>query len=89
MAGMRAALAGVLGRFEPTQLERKLAGKNMLDSLLPMSRKAKLWDLYLQHFSAIRDEAQDDFHTLFGAAFVAAYEDQLDRLQPPGGDAGA
>jgi len=89
MAGMRAALAGVLGRFEPAQLERKLVGKNMLDSLLPMNRKAKLWDLYLQHFSAIRDEAQDDFHTLFGAAFVAAYEDQLDRLQPPGGDAGA
>jgi FHA domain-containing protein len=80
MAGMRAALAGVLGRFEPDRLEAKLADKTMLDSLLPMNRKAKLWDLYLQHFGAIRDEAQDDFHTLFGKAFVAAYEEQLDRL---------
>ncbi|HEY9064029.1 MAG TPA: type VI secretion system-associated FHA domain protein TagH, partial [Burkholderiaceae bacterium] len=88
MAGMRAALAGVLARFEPGQLERKLAAKSVIDSLLPMNRKAKLWDLYLQHYSAIRDEAQDDFHTLFGAAFVAAYEDQLDRMQPPGHDAG-
>lgn len=89
MAGMRAALAGVLGRFEPATLERKLVGSSLMDSLLPMNRKARLWDLYLQHFASIRDDAQDDFHTLFGAAFVAAYEDQLDRLQPPAGDAGA
>ena len=84
MAGMRAALAGVLGRFEPGELESKLVGKSVMDSLLPMNRKAKLWDLYLQHFGSIRDDAQDDFHNLFGAAFVAAYEDQLDRLASPG-----
>ena len=82
MAGMRAALAGVLSRFEPTQLEGKLAGKSVLDSLMPGGRKAKLWDLYLQHFDSIRNDAQDDFHNLFGAAFVAAYEEQLDQLQP-------
>ena len=80
MAGMRAALAGVLGRFQPEELQAKLAGKSVLDSLLPMNRKARLWDLYLQHFESIRGEAQDDFHTLFGKAFVEAYEDQLDRL---------
>ena len=84
MAGMRAALAGVLARFEPGELESKLVGKSVMDSLLPMNRKAKLWDLYLQHFGSIRDDAQDDFHNLFGAAFVAAYEDQLDRLASPG-----
>ena len=85
MAGMRAALAGVLARFEPGQLESKLAGKSMLDSLMPGGRKAKLWDLYLQHFESIRNDAHDDFHNLFGAAFVAAYEEQLDQLPPPRG----
>ena len=85
MAGMRAALAGVLARFEPSQLESKLAGKSMLDSLLPGGRKAKLWDLYLQHFNSIRNDAHEDFHNLFGAAFVAAYEEQLDQLPPPRG----
>jgi len=85
MAGMRAALAGVLARFEPGQLESKLAGKSMLDSLMPGGRKAKLWDLYLQHFDSIRNDAHDDFHNLFGAAFVAAYEEQLDQLPPPRG----
>ena len=83
MAGMRAALAGVLARFEPGQLEGKLAGKSMLDSLMPGGRKAKLWDLYLQHSESIRNDAHDDFHNLFGAAFVAAYEEQLDQLPPP------
>ena len=82
MAGMRAALAGVLARFEPAQLEAKLAGKSMLDSLVPGARKAKLWDLYVQHFESIHGEARDDFHTLFGNAFVAAYEEQLAQMQP-------
>ncbi len=81
MAGTRAALEGVLDRFTPQQLEAKLVGKSMLDSLLPMNRKAKLWELYLHHFDTIRNEAHDDFHTLFGRAFLAAYEQQLDRLQ--------
>ena len=81
MAGTRAALEGVLDRFTPQQLEAKLSVNSMLDSVLPMNRKAKLWALYLKHFEAIRGEAQDDFHSLFGRAFLAAYEQQLERLQ--------
>jgi len=80
MAGTRAALEGVLGRFRPSALEAKLVGRSVLDSVLPLGRKAKLWELYLQHFEAIREEAQEDFHTLFGKAFLEAYEDQLERL---------
>lgn len=80
MAGMRAALEGVLQRFQPGALEDKLVTRSVLDTLLPMNRRAKLWELYLQHFESIRGEAQEDFHTLFGKAFVAAYEQQLDRL---------
>ncbi|QPF75649.1 type VI secretion system-associated FHA domain protein TagH [Roseateles sp. DAIF2] len=81
MAGTRAALEGVLGRFRPEVLEAKLAGRSMLDSVLPLNRKAKLWDLYLQHYEAIREEAQEEFHTLFGKAFLEAYEEQLERLR--------
>lgn len=84
MAGMRAALDGVLERFAPGELEGKLTGKSMLDSVLPMNRKARLWDLYLQHFATIREEAQEDFQSLFGKAFLAAYEEQLDKLRQSG-----
>jgi len=81
VAGMRAAIEGMLGRFDPAALEAKLSGSSMLDSLLPMNRRARLWDLYLQHHHAIREEAQEDFHNLFGRAFLAAYEQQIERLR--------
>jgi FHA domain-containing protein len=81
MAGTRAALEGVLERFAPGPLQDKLAGATVIDSVLPMARKAKLWELYLQHHQAIREEAQEDFHALFGKAFVQAYEQQLERLR--------
>lgn len=81
MAGTRAALEGVLDRFVPQQLEAQLTARSVLDSLLPMNRKAKLWELYLRHFDTIRNEAQEDFHALFGRAFLGAYQQQLDRLR--------
>lgn len=80
MAGTRAALEGVLGRFKPEMLESKLTSRSVLDSVLTLNRKAKLWELYLQHFESIREEAQEDFHNLFGKAFLDAYEEQLERL---------
>ena len=81
MAGTRAALEGVLGRFSPQELEAKLSPTRVIDSVLPMNRKARLWELYRQHFESIREEAQDDFQALFGRAFLAAYEQQLERLR--------
>lgn len=85
VAGLRAAVEGMLGRFAPEALERKLVGGSVIDSVLPMARKAKLWELYLQHHEAIREEAQEDFHTLFGKAFLAAYEQQVERLKREAG----
>jgi FHA domain-containing protein len=81
MAGTRSALEGVLARFAPRDLEAKLAARSVVDSVLPMARKARLWELYLQHHEAIREEAQEDFHALFGKAFLSAYEQQLEQLR--------
>jgi FHA domain-containing protein len=80
MAGMRAALDGVLQRFDPQQLEGKLTRRSAIDSLIPSTRKAKLWDAFNELFAQLQTEAQDDFDELFGKAFLKAYEDQLDRL---------
>jgi FHA domain-containing protein len=81
MAGMRAALDGVLQRFNPQQLEGKLTRKSAIDSLIPSTRKAKLWEAFNELFAQLQTEAQDDFDELFGKAFLKAYEDQLDRLR--------
>ena len=80
MAGMRAALAGVLQRFDPVVLEQHLSAKSVLDSLLPMNRRARLWDLYTERYREIAKEAEDDFHALFGREFLRAYEEQVTRL---------
>jgi type VI secretion system FHA domain protein len=81
MAGMRAALDGVLQRFDPQLLEAKITRKSALTSLIPAARKARLWESFQELFGQLQSEAQDDFDELFGKAFLRAYEDQLDRLQ--------
>jgi FHA domain-containing protein len=81
MAGMRAALTGVLKRFEPAALEQRVLTRSVLDSLLPGARKARLWDLFEQMYGEISREAEDDFHALFGREFLRAYEEQVERLQ--------
>lgn len=86
MAGMRAALDGVLRRFNPAQLEQRLTDKSFVDSMLPMNRKAKLWSLFAELYADINKEAQDDFHALFGKEFLRAYESQLDKLDKQGGE---
>lgn len=83
MAGMRAALDGVLQRFDPAKLEaglEKRSGLATLGGLLGGSRKSRLWELFEQQYTAIRQEAADDFQDFFGRAFLQAYEAQLDRL---------
>ncbi|MFM2118996.1 MAG: type secretion system-associated domain protein TagH, partial [Pseudomonadota bacterium] len=80
MAGMRAALAEVLKRFDPAQLEGKISRRSPLGQLIPAARKARLWELYQELFGQISAEAQDDFDELFGKAFLQAYEAQLDQL---------
>jgi predicted component of type VI protein secretion system len=80
MEGTRAALQGMLRRFEPTRLETQLAEGGVLDKLMPGNRRARLWELYLQHFGRISESAREDFDELFGKAFVKAYEEQADRV---------
>lgn len=81
MAGMRAALAGVLERFNPRELERRLTQKTVIDSLIPINRKAKLWDLFADRYNDISHEAEEDFHVLFGREFLRAYEAQIAKLE--------
>jgi FHA domain-containing protein/type VI secretion system protein len=85
MAGMRAALLGVLQRFDPGQLENRLASHPLLDKLLPQNRKARMWDMVAEQHGALVREAQDEFDRIFGRAFRAAYEEQLQKLRAASG----
>lgn len=81
IAGMRAALAEVLHRFEPEELEKRLKPPGMLESILPNSHQARLWDAFSAMYGDISREAQDDFQALFGKAFLQAYEHEVARLK--------
>lgn len=81
MAGTRAALTSVLGKFDPTVLGERLIGGSLLEKALPAMRKTKLWDLYLERYAQIRREVEDDFQSVFGKAFVAAYERETERMK--------
>jgi type VI secretion system FHA domain protein len=81
LAGMRAALEEVLARFGPKELDKRLSAQSMLDDLLPMNRKATLWDLFIERHAALTAEAREDFNAAFGKAFRRAYEAQVKQLR--------
>jgi type VI secretion system FHA domain protein len=81
MAGMRAALLGVLQRFDPSTLEKRLASHALLDKLLPVNRKARMWDLVAEQHADLVREAQDEFDRIFGRAFREAYQEQVEKLR--------
>jgi type VI secretion system FHA domain protein len=81
LAGMRAALEEVLARFAPQELDKRLSVQSMLDDLLPMNRRAKLWDLFIERHAALTAEAREDFNAAFGKAFRRAYEAQVKQLR--------
>lgn len=81
IAGMRAALGAVLHRFDPAQIEARLAVPSVMDKMLASNRKAKMWDRLVELYGEIAREADDDLQRLFGEKFSAAYEEQVERLR--------
>ena len=81
IAGMRAALAAVLHRFDPQKIEARLAVPTVMDKMLSSNRKAKMWDRLVELYGEIAREADDDLQRLFGEKFAEAYEDQVARLR--------
>lgn len=81
-AAMRAAAAQVLSRFDPEVLSARLAKSgSMFSSLLPMARRANLWDLFVQQNQAIRAEAENAFQEAYDRAFAAAYDAEVQRIR--------
>jgi len=80
MAGMHAAVDGLFKRFTPEELEKQLGRHVMLD-LLPMHRKARLWETFLARQEEITAAATKDFQAVFGREFLNAYEARIRELE--------
>ncbi|MBS0424884.1 MAG: type VI secretion system-associated FHA domain protein TagH [Proteobacteria bacterium] len=81
MAGMRSALSGILYRFNPNQLEKRLGQKTLVDSVFSLNRKANLWNMFTDRYDDISHEAEEDFHVMFSKEFLKAYEAQIAKLE--------
>ena len=79
VAGMNGAINEVLKRFNPKALEERIKSPTFIDSVVPLHRKAKMWDQYDSMFEEINKEAQKDYQKLFGKAFLKAYEKEIER----------
>lgn len=80
-AAMRAALMGVIQRFDPKTLEVELekgAGS------LGLNRKAKLWELFAAYQQKLAREAEDDFNKVFGREFMGTYMAQVKKIKGGG-----
>jgi FHA domain-containing protein/type VI secretion system protein len=81
IAGMRAALAAVVQRFDPARIEQRVAEPGKLDKLLPSGRKARMWDRLVELYGELARDADEDLQRLFGEKFSVAYEEQVTRLR--------
>ncbi|HBH67113.1 MAG TPA: hypothetical protein DDY50_02250, partial [Erwinia persicina] len=48
---------------------------------LPRCKKAALWDYFMRHYQSTSGEIEDDFHTLFGEAFLHAYDIEVNQYK--------
>jgi len=60
----RSALEAALDRFDPVKLEATLGKQSVLESLQPARHKARLWELYVERFRSLRQEAQEELKRL-------------------------
>ncbi|WP_214510131.1 type VI secretion system-associated FHA domain protein TagH [Pseudomonas brassicacearum] len=79
MAGVEAAIKHLLTRFEPAQLEERMAKPGGLSGIFSGSRQAQYWQQFTELYSNISREAQEDFQDLFGREFSRAYEEHSTR----------
>ena len=81
VAGMRAALQGLLEMFDPSVLQQRLARRSVIDAMVPTARRARLWELFVEKYDVVSREAQEDFDSLFTREFVRAYDEQMQRIR--------
>ncbi|WP_311790414.1 MULTISPECIES: type VI secretion system-associated FHA domain protein TagH [Pantoea] len=82
IAGIRAIIAAMLQSFNPQRLEEQARSEGVLPRLpFSVARKAALWDYFTRNYQRTAGEIEDDFHTLFGEAFLHAYDVEVNQYK--------
>ncbi|MBS1205376.1 MAG: hypothetical protein H6R25_2275 [Proteobacteria bacterium] len=82
ISGIRAIIAAMLQSFNPEQLEDDAKRDGATARLGMLSnRRAALWDYFVRTYAQTAGEIDDDFHTLFGEAFLHAYDVEVNQYK--------
>jgi FHA domain-containing protein len=68
-------------KIEPAGFARLLPVPTLMDKMNPARRKADMWDHFVEMFEDLSLESKDEFQTLFGKEFLAAYEREVERAR--------
>jgi FHA domain-containing protein len=79
-AGMRASMQTMMARLDPAKFESDVGAPSLSDKLIPWRRQATMWQSYAEQYEVLAGESQDQFKTVFGPAFLSAYEAEVERL---------
>ncbi len=80
LEGMKSAVRAVLMQFNPETLSRNLEKTGGISANIPITREAKLWELFCDQYEAIREEAMNDFTEVYGREFRKAYESRIRKV---------
>lgn len=85
LEGVRVAFESMLESFDPKELEKEFdrTGKRAFGS-----NKSRYWELYVQRFARLGEDADDTYRKLFGDVFAGAYEKQFECLKALGKNSG-
>lgn len=78
LAGMQAAIASLVRRFDPDSLEARIGTSAGLLSRLGGGGKSRYWEAFRELYGTIAAEVEDDFHRAFDAEFEKAYRQAED-----------
>ncbi|UQY45857.1 type VI secretion system-associated FHA domain protein TagH [Erwinia sp. PK3-005] len=82
IAGIRAIIAAMLQSFNPQRLEDNARQDGQLPKMrFTAHRKAALWDYFIRSYQRTAGELEDDFHSLFGEAFLHAYDMEVNQYK--------
>ncbi|MFT4435076.1 type VI secretion system-associated FHA domain protein TagH [Caballeronia sp. 15715] len=79
LAGLRGAIGGMFERFSPQRIDALLPPPSNAQNLLPVLRDAQRWRSFAALYARLVGESEEDFFTLFGAAFRSAYEESVEQ----------
>ena len=84
MAGVREQMRALIASLNPAVLEKDVPASPLMDAVVPSARKARVWERFHEVYDHIKRKHDGDLHTVYGKAFLDAYEKEAERVKSAG-----